>query len=619
MQKRLTEQGLRFLEEGQFDKAVQILSLLIKSFPDNADAHHMLGIIELERGDFEAAYILVNTAIDLVQDNPMFRNTLGNIELHRKNYDKAEKAFLSAINLDPQKIEYKYNLAHFYLTQNKYAEAIDYYYYILHTNPTHYLSIRGITVSYLFSEEIEIALEHANEWVREYNNYDEAYYYQGLCLYALNNITGALAAYDKGLELAPTNHDILTAIGACYRALGNFNIAETYLHNSLRLDSNNATAVYHLACIKLDKGELNNAHDLFINAIALDNFYAEPVCGLGSIELIKGNEESALDYFNRASIVEPLNTKSKALMACTLLKIQRFKEGWAIYNKNLTTRAAFKAIPTWKGESLNSDQVLLVWTSNKSDDLSKQLLFSSMLVDLKSEVKRVIVLCDRRLVKLLRRSLPELTIISEVDNKDLDCNAHCITHQIALSALGQYYRLNASDFNRAAQSFRLAIDPARHQYYTAKYKQLFPNKKLIGISWKANTNTNAIDHHKSSHLSAWQHILSKNSYQFISLQPGDIKSAELYVDPDPQSYSPEDLAEVGAQMSALDLVITVDNHIAHLAGNLNIDAYAIIPLQAEWYWFNDKAKSTIYPSMRLFKQANLNDWSAPLQELAKKL
>jgi len=277
MQKRLTEQGLRYLEEGQFEKAGQILSLLIKSFPDNADAHHMLGIIALEKSDFEAAYILVNTAIDIAPDNPMFYNTLGNIELHRKNIEQSENSFLKAIELAPHKIEYKYNLAHFYLTQSKYDKAINYYYQILHSNPTHYLSIRGITVCYLFAGETEIALEHANEWVAEYNHYYEAYYYQGLCLYAMNDITGALAAYDKGLDLAPTNSDILTAIGACYRSLGNFSIAESYLHKSLTLDSNNPTAIYHLACIKLDTGDIDSAHDLFNNAIKLNDQYAEPV------------------------------------------------------------------------------------------------------------------------------------------------------------------------------------------------------------------------------------------------------------------------------------------------------------------------------------------------------
>jgi len=618
MQKRLTEQGLRFLEEGQFDKAVQILSLLIKSFPDNADAHHMLGIIELEKGNFEPAYILVNTAIDLMPDNPMFRNTMGNIELHRKNYDKAENAFLSAIRLDPHKIEYKYNLAHFYLTQNKYAQAIDYYYCILHSNPTHYLSIRGITVCYLFSDEVEIALEHADEWVQEYSNYDEAYYYQGLCLYALNNITGALAAYDKGLELAPTNQDIITAIGACYRALGNFSIAETYLHNSLGLDSNNATAVYHLGCIKLDKGELTSAHDLFSNAIALDNVYAEPVCGLGSIELIKGDEEAALEYFNRASIIEPLNIKSKPLIASTLLKMQRFKEGWTIYNKCTKPSVVFKAIQLWKGEKLTIDQVLLVWTSAKNDDLSKQLLFSTMLADLKCEVMQLVVLCDKRLLKLLSRSFPNLTFVSELDN-NLDTNNHGVTHQIALCALGQYFRLSASDFSRAAGSFSLEIDPARKQHYAVKYKQLFPGKKLIGISWKASSNTNAIDHHKSSHLSDWQELLRKAAYQFISLQPGDISNDHLYVDPEPQSYSPDDLAEIGAQMSALDLIISVDNYIAQLAGALNLDVYTILPVQAEWYWFKDHAKSSLYPNMSLLHQTKLNDWSAPLQQLIKNL
>jgi tetratricopeptide (TPR) repeat protein len=629
MQKKLTEQGLRFLEEGQFQKASQILSLLIDRFPNNADAHHMLGIIELETGHLDAAYTLVNTAIDLEPNNSLFYNTLGNIELHRKNISQSELAFLKAVKYNMDKIEYKYNLANFYLTQNQYIKAIDYYYFILHTNPTHYLSIRGITVCYLFSGEIDIALEHANEWLNEYPEYDEPYYYQGLCLYALNNISAALTAYDKGLGISPTNHEIIAAISACYRVLGNLSISESYIHKALALEPHDPNAIYNLACIHLDKGEIDTAHDLFINALNLDDMYADPFCGLGRIELAKGNEDAALEYFKQAQKIEPSSFTPKMLSATTMIKQQNFIHGWEVYKNILTPSVAIQKIPFWSGTNLQINDTLLVWAPKIHNELSHQLMFASILPDLKNRVQNVIVLCDPQLKPLLRSSFPNYTIIAQLTVQEVEERKYPITHQIALNALGLYFRLSANAFKAHTEASYLTVDAERSDYYRNKYKQLFGDKKLIGISWKSNSNTKVTDYIKSSHLSGWQKLLKKSNYQFISLQAGEVTAEietsnstlrkSIYVDPEVKLNGKANLVELAAQLSALNLVISVDNHLAHLAGALGFNVYTMLPTQAEWYWFKDQDFSTWYPSMRLLRQNKTNIWAKPINELIKLL
>ncbi len=613
MQKRLTEQGLKFLEAGQFDKAAQVLTLLINSFPTNADAHHMLGIIELERGNFAAAYALVKAAIDLSPVNSIFYNTLGNIEMHRQQYAQAESAFLQAIEHDPEKIEYKYNLAHFYLAQNRFQKAIDFYYYILRYNPAHYLSIRGITVCYLFSNEPSIALEHANEWVKEFFSYDEPYYYLGLCHYALGNIPAALAAYDRGMSLNPNNFEILTAIGACYRALGNYAIAENYLLKSINLQFNNPTAMYNLASIHLDKGELDTARKLYVNASSLDPNYAEPICGLGYIELIEGRPNKALEFYARAQRIEPLNPKPLFLTATTLLRMQQFGSGWQAYKATLNTPTILENVAAWQGQRLSANDTLLLWYARENYDLGEQIMFASILQELRNLVNNVVVLCDKQVATLLKPVFPNYHFTHELNVHDLAAPFANITHQTPLNTLGQFFRQSFADFRHYQPMGYLKADSAQVNIYKAKYKGLFPGKKLIGIAFRAASNDNAINHVKSSTFNNWLPILDIPDCQTICLQPQFLPhDAKMYADPT------NNLSELCAQMASLDLIFTVDNTVAHLAGALGLEVYTLLSAHADWYWFNDNDYSTWYPRMRLLRQQQANEWQELIMQLVEK-
>ncbi len=613
MQKRLTEQGLKYLEAGQFDKAAQILTLLVKSFPDNADALHMLGIIELEHGSFDQAVILVKNAVKLAPANPIFYNTLGNIEVHRKQFAQAENAFLSAIKHDPEKIEYKYNLAHYYLSQNLFQKAIDFYYYILHSNPTHYLSIRGITVCYLFSNEPEIALEHASEWVNEFSIYDEPYYYLGLCYYALNNIPAALEAYDRGISLNPNNYDILTAIGACYRALGNFSIAESYLLKSVNLEPNNPTALYNLGCVHLDQGEYETAKKLFLNTTRLDPFYAEPICGLGQLELLQGNSDKALDYFDNANKIEPLNSKPIFLTATTWLKLQHFTVGWPAYRATFEIPLILQNVPGWDGQKLDKNHTLLIWTPKENYDVGQQIMFASLLPELHNLISHVIVLCDTQLINLLQHSFPNFEFIDELNQYDTSERFDCITKQISINALGELFRNSNTEFKNKQQVGYLKSDTQLNNLFRKKYQQLFPGKKLVGIAWRTTAQNQAIDYIKSSNLNDWLPILNNSECQFISLQPQFPNNtlASVYVDPETTE------SEIAEQLASLDLVISVDNQIASLAGALGLPTYTLVPYNSEWYWFNEEKRSLWYPTMRIFRQQKPNNWLTPIKLISK--
>lgn len=571
MQKKLTAQGLRFLEEGQFSKARDLLSLLITQFPSDAEAHHLLGIIELERSNLDTAYIFVNTAVDIDSTNSIFYTTLGNIEFQRHNFSAAEKAFINALRYNPEKIEYSYNLAKFYLSQQQYAKAIDSYYNILRLDPSNYLAIRGITISYLFFGETTIAIEHANEWVAEYPDHDEAYYYQGLCFYALHDLNQALAAYDKGLNFGPNNAAIMAGVAACYLALGNSNIAESYLHKALTLEPHNPIYIYNLACLEFDRNNIITAEDLFANAFNLDKNYYETLCGLGKIELFKHNTECALNYFSQARKLEPTSNIPKLLSATTKLQAGDFAAGWQEYANVFTIHAALQAIQEWKNQELSTSETLLVWTPKEHFTLAQQIMFYGMLAEMQQRVKKFIFLCDESLVDLMQNFLPSCTVVSELKIKN-------ITHHISLPALGKYCQIN----NKAY----LTVNHQQAKNYQQKYKKLYPGKKLIGLSLKSIGNNKFTDYAKSIHPHQLEKLFALTGCEFIHIE--------------------EDINAAAAQLPDMDLIISVDNYIAHLAGAMGLRVYTLLTLHTEWYWLNQYNTAVWYPNMQLLRQTHEN-------------
>lgn len=315
MQRKLMEQGLKHLEEGQYEEATQILSVLVQNYPDNADGHHLLGIIALELNNLEEAYMFVHTALSLAPDNSIFYTTMGNIQLHRHYTTEAEQAFEKAVTNDSSKIEYTYNLASFYLSQSDYVRAIENYNRVLRLKPEHYLSTRGITVCYLFAGENDAALEHASKWAHEFNMHHEPFYILGLCQYANNMLPEALKNFDEALDIYPNCHEATTAMAACYSHLGNDNIANSYLQRSLGMETNNPSALFLLACVKHALGQHKSAQDVFLNAIRLDVEF--PIVALqnldGALLHCKNKQKEDPLFFLKCSGADYVNMLSSGL------------------------------------------------------------------------------------------------------------------------------------------------------------------------------------------------------------------------------------------------------------------------------------------------------------------
>jgi hypothetical protein len=170
----------------------------------------------------------------------------------------------------------------------------------------------------------------------------------------------------------------------------------------------------------------------------------------------------------------------------------------------------------------------------------------------------------------------------------------------------------------------LFVDEERGEHWQHQLASLSGFK--VGIAWQGNPH-HPFDRHRSVPLARFAPLAQVPGVRLISLQKGpgceqlaDIGGAfpvhEFNLDDNPAAGVFQDMAAV---MQTLDLVVTVDTAVAHLAGGLGVPVWVALGAGTDWRWLRDREDSPWYPSMRLFRQQRRGDWSELFERMAGEL
>jgi ADP-heptose:LPS heptosyltransferase len=274
----------------------------------------------------------------------------------------------------------------------------------------------------------------------------------------------------------------------------------------------------------------------------------------------------------------------------------------------------------WNGDASRARRLLL-WAEQGIGD---QILYASVVPDLVSSPLGVTLEIDPRLAPLFQRSFPEVSVIPRRDPPaaspaDHDCQA-------PLGSLARWLRRSFESFPR--HRGYLKPEPSRVQSYR---RSLLEDSRgadhIVGISWHGSNRE--FGSFKSVALRDWRGILQVPGVRFVDLQYGDTAAERSLVEeqagvgiehlPDLDLY--HDLEGLAALCAACDLVITVSNVTAHVAGALGSPTWLLLPMANGrlWYWFAGRPDSPWYPSMRMFTQQTPGSWREVLDEVAREL
>lgn len=493
-------------------------------------------------------------------------------------------------------------------------------------------------------------------------NHTDTLNVMGLALLRDRKPEKALSSFKKALKSAPSSVPIHLNCGLAWSALDRRDRAEQSFKNALSHDPHSAEAHFQLGLLLQNRFKFDDAIMRFRRVLEIDSRHATAHAVLGEALVLQGKFEEAKQHLKTAVDLNPKLTSvydnlgviaenqgrrdealgcfAKALeinpdfagshfnRAVTLLRRGDFKNGlteyewrWLLPKTRLSTHIRPFAQPRWQGEPLEGRK-LLVWGEQGVGD---EIRLAALVRDLSEKSEHVILECDRRLKPLFERSFPDTKIVPRRDPAMPATMDQTIAFQCPAESLVPIVR---PDFSRFPQRTKyLVADPERTDGFRAVLSDSAAGRPVIGLSWGSYNPQLQLG--KTTALRDWSPILNDATKYFVGLQYGDIKKerddvekaigASMTLLPDLDLI--KDMDGLAALISACDLVITVSNTTAHLAGALGIPTWVLLPFGhfQPWYWFLDRADSPWYPSVKLYRQRKFGDWPNVLAQVAHDL
>jgi hypothetical protein len=371
---------------------------------------------------------------------------------------------------------------------------------------------------------------------------------------------------------------------------------------------------YHanLAMLLSTLGRFEEAIPEYRQALSINPQHPEPYNNLGNLLRETGRAAEAEASFRR-SIELGGSVSSLWNLSFMLLIRGEFKEGWPAYESRLRM-SGFPvkqfSRPMWRGEDLAGRTILLHWEQGMGDTL--QFIRYAPMV--KARGGRVMMLCQRELHRLMAGQ-GHLGVERWIaDGEELPAfDVHC-----PLVSLPGIFR---TDFKAMPEEAAYLF---ADKGITQRWRDRLAGESgvKVGLVWGGNPMP-IHNRKRSSTLTALAPLAEAHGVTFVSLQKGE-PAAEAKSPPAGMrivDYTSElkDFADTAALVSALDLVISIDTGVAHLAGAMGKPTWVLLPFVPDWRWFNGRNDSPWYPTMRLFRQTRLGDWTDPVRAAAGEL
>lgn len=440
----------------------------------------------------------------------------------------------------------------------------------------------------------------------------QAAFQRAMLLYRMGAAAAAAAAFRMSILAAPDQAMAYINQGAALQAAGFPDKATACLARGCRLAPDAVPGAINSALIAAAGGHYRDAKQYGRRVVVLSPETVQGYDILASTHVQQGDVHRGLALYDRALRIDPGNNVLRVNRGVARLLTGELAGGWddlsARWALTSSVRAsALLGLPRWSGGNVPAGR-LLVWGESGVGD---ELLFASLVPDLVKTGIACVVECDARLVPLLGRSLPDVEVIARPDDpaaSSLSPLCADVTVQVPASDLPRHLRRTLAAF--ASQRPYLVADSNKVRALRRRTGDVGLH---IGISWRSAAST-ARSLPLAQLMASLAPLLEPAGGQLVSLQYGVAEDErtvgglihERGIDPI------ADLDGFAALVAAMDLVVTVDNTTAHVAGGLGVPGWVLLPFVPAWFWGMEAGRTFWYPSLRLFRQSHPGDWSGVL-------
>lgn len=510
-----------------------------------------------------------------------------------KNYEISTAYYQKGIALNPNGVGLKNNLAldyinigNSYFDSSKYLEASELYIKALNVKPGHSTAVHKLTASY-----VNQAIEY-----KKSSNFELA-----------NNLLM------KAADLSPDMHQIYLHLGLLYVDWQQLDRAIAYFNKAIALKPDYVDAYCNLGNAYYTDFDYFKALACYQKTLELNPNHPQANCNIGTTYFKVREYDKAIQHCEKSLTLNSNIVEAKYNLATSYLITGQMQKGWEHYEYRLLRDNNSLKIPTfdtpiWDGKDIRG-KTLYVYSEQGFGDT---IMFC-----------RYLHLLEDRGAKVLFKPQPPLKqIIKEsnfnVELLDYNIDDHSVEFDEHIPLLSLPNVLKSYSLDVPYPNGYLKTNAEKVQTYKEKY---FNNDNFkVGIFWQGNI-AHSNDKNRSIPLKFFKPLLNLPNVEYYSFQRDygleQLKSPEYQYNFVDIGSTIRDFTDTAATIENLDLIITVDSAIAHIAGAINKPAWVIMPLTLEWRWLYARDDSPWYNSLKLFTPDKSFKWDGVMDDVCK--
>ncbi len=561
---------------GLFDEALCSYTKAISLAPTYADGYYNRGVLHHELGSFEQAVCDYQSAIRYKPSHADAFNNCGNSLRQLKRFEEAVRCYEKAIHNSPMHSDAHYNRGVVLADLKRYSEALGSYDQAVQINPNHY---------------------------RAYNN-------RGNVLHALGQYEDAEASFNASISINPTFAEAYCNRGNFLREMKRGSEAIKDYDEALRIRPDFAPAFNNRAVALEDLDALDEALHFYDHAIRIDPTYPEPNYNRANLLRNLGRYEEALDGYVKATVLKPEYAEAHWNRSLLLLLLGDYETGWPLYEWRMKTEEHGPSYvhfqqPAWRGESDIGGKQLLIYTEQGLGDFIQFVRYVPLIEE--AWGAKIVLEVPGSLKTLISTMPVSMTIIRKGDPLPA-FDVHC-----PIMSLPYVFRTGIDTIpNKVPYMF---ADPARTAVWEARLGQ--KRGLRIGLAWSGS-----FAHKNDSNRSisvATLGSLFELAVEWHSLQKEyreeDLELLKRTVPVHQHESELSDFSDTAALIACMDLVISVDTSVAHLAGALGKPTWVLLPHVPDFRWMLHREDTPWYPTVRLFRQDENRQWQPVIDRI----
>jgi tetratricopeptide (TPR) repeat protein len=565
--RKLLKKGIAHQQAGRPERAQACYQSSLKADPCCPQTLHLLGLLSQQSGEYQEAIRWIEQSLALKPDDADTLNSLGESYISNGQIQLASDCYQRLVKLIPQSGEAHHRLGE---TQEQLGDW------------------DAATASYLTALALQSNSPDVLESLARLQSKQGAY-------------GEAVQSCQRALDQDPIRHEVLTQMGNALIELGNYDAALNALRGALALKPDSASAVIGLGYFFERQGDLGSAMESYGTALKLNPQLGSAHTHLGTVHLLQGDLEKAAESFERLLTLEPDSAEARAFLGLVHLKQGNFRLGLREYESRWNTPYGLRfqrnfSQPLWNGEPLKGSRILLHAEQGMGDTLQ----FIRYVPLVAARGAEVVLEVQPRLHRLLTPMKGATEVICRGQAlPEFDWQCPLLSLPLALGT-------------------ELASIPAKIPYLfpdpalSDAWKRRLPrNSVRIGLVWAGNP-LHPHEFWRSIPLQKLAPLTKLEGTTIYSLQMGtpadQLKQWGGHAQVVDLQQEQKDFADTAAIVANLDLVISIDTSVAHLAGAMGKPVWVLLCKSADWRWMLEREDSPWYPTARLFRQSTMGNW-----------